>query len=99
ADRAPSRVRGAVQDRRLVPDSRGPRGRADGHRVLTPPVRTPGPPPRAQYRQPPAENWVAAAAKPGTFPDEAADLATLRSLRKLQRPGKGGHGAAFHGCP
>ena len=32
ADRAPPRLRGAVQDRRLVPDRRRPRGRPDGHR-------------------------------------------------------------------
>jgi hypothetical protein len=37
-------------------------------------------------RQFPAENWVAAAGNPGTFPDEAAGLATLGSPRKLRRP-------------
>ena len=39
ADRAPSRLRGAVQDRCLVPDRCGPRGRPAGHRTLTPPRR------------------------------------------------------------
>jgi hypothetical protein len=39
-----------------------------------------------QRRHRRAQIWVAAVAKPGTFPDEAADLPTLRSLEKLRRP-------------
>src|SRR6266581_545997 len=76
AHRATSRLRGAVQDRRLVPDRGGPGGREAGHRVLTPAGRRPRAvsagrplnrafrPAARQRRYLRAQIWVTAAVKP-----------------------------------
>jgi hypothetical protein len=58
ADRAPSRLRGAVQDRRLLADRGGPGGRADGHRILTAPGIGPG---READRPARGARWAGAA--------------------------------------